>query len=209
MTLILLCRHGHVEGLEPERFRGRAETVLTAQGFEEAKALAGEIAARFRPSAIYTSPLGRAVQTGAAIAAATGAAAVAIRELMDIDYGAWQWRAHEEVRAEAPELFETWFKAPQRMRFPGGESLQDIVLRGADALRRVRAEHPEDAVVIVGHDSLNRAVLLQLADQPLSAFWRFAQSPACLNVIDLSDAGVRIESLNETAHLRPGGRTPP
>ena len=29
MTKIILVRHGHVEGISPERFRGRAELALT------------------------------------------------------------------------------------------------------------------------------------------------------------------------------------
>jgi hypothetical protein len=32
MTEILLVRHGHVEGISPERFRGRADLPLTAEG---------------------------------------------------------------------------------------------------------------------------------------------------------------------------------
>src|ERR1700719_5138014 len=32
MTKILLVRHGHVEGISPERFRGRATLPLTAEG---------------------------------------------------------------------------------------------------------------------------------------------------------------------------------
>ena len=32
MTKILSVRHGHVEGIDPERFRGRADLPLTEQG---------------------------------------------------------------------------------------------------------------------------------------------------------------------------------
>ena len=68
MTKILLTRHGHVEGIKPERFRGREPLVLTAQGRAEAEAVARRIAGAWQPSHIYTSPMGRCVQTAEAIA---------------------------------------------------------------------------------------------------------------------------------------------
>jgi phosphoserine phosphatase len=49
MTKILLTRHGHVEGIKPERFRGREPLQLTERGTAEAAALAQRIAARWRP----------------------------------------------------------------------------------------------------------------------------------------------------------------
>jgi hypothetical protein len=54
MTKILLTRHGHVEGIHPERFRGHAELALTPQGVAEAKAVAARIAATWKPVTVYT-----------------------------------------------------------------------------------------------------------------------------------------------------------
>ena len=96
---------------------------------------------------------------------------------MDLDYGAWQMRTHDEVRAEAPDAFSSGRPRRSCVRFPDGESLQDLVARTSDALRTVIARHPTDPVVMVGHDSVNRALLLQLLDQPLAAYWKLAQDP--------------------------------
>ena len=41
MTKILLTRHGHVDGIKPARFRGRAELPLTAHGLAQAEATLG------------------------------------------------------------------------------------------------------------------------------------------------------------------------
>ena len=46
MTRILLTRHGHVDGIWPERFRGRAELALTERGVGQAEAPAGRTARR-------------------------------------------------------------------------------------------------------------------------------------------------------------------
>jgi phosphoserine phosphatase len=55
--------------------------------------------------------------------------------------------------------------------------------------------------VLVGHDSVNRALLLQLLDQPLSAYWRLSQKPCCLNEIDITKGKIDILRINETQHL--------
>jgi phosphoserine phosphatase len=73
MPKILLTRHGHVDGISPERFRGQTELALTEKGLAQAAALAERIRREWRPAAIYTSPLQRCVATGEAIAAATRA----------------------------------------------------------------------------------------------------------------------------------------
>ena len=201
MTRLLLTRHGHVEGIKPPRFRGRAELALTATGLAQAEALAQRIARQWTPVAIHTSGLQRCVVTGAKVAAATGAPASVMDGLMDLDYGAWQMRTHDEVRAAAPDAFKLWHLAPQLMRFPSGESLQDLVARTSDALRTVIARHPTDVVVMVGHDSVNRALLLQLLDQPLAAYWKVAQDPCCLNEVVIEGDRVQVQRINDTSHL--------
>jgi probable phosphoglycerate mutase len=65
----------------------------------------------------------------------------------------------------------------------------------------VLARHPDATVVLVGHDSVNRTLLLELLDLPLSAYWRLAQDPCCLDEIDIGDGKICIRRINETAHL--------
>ena len=67
MTKIILVRHGHVEGIAPERFRGHANLPLTAEGRRQAEATARRIRASWTPAAVYTSPLSRCRTTAAAI----------------------------------------------------------------------------------------------------------------------------------------------
>jgi broad specificity phosphatase PhoE len=86
---------------------------------------------------------------------------------------------------------------------PEGDSLQDLVARTANALRFVLERHTSktETVVFVGHDSVNRALLLQLLDQSLSAYWRIAQAPCAINEIDIIDGRICVQRMNETHHL--------
>ena len=202
MMTVILVRHGHVEGIRPAHFRGRQPLPLSEQGRIEAEKTAQRIASAWTPTAIYTSSLQRCVATGAAIGRACGVDPIAIADLDDLDYGDCQWNTFQEVEEKWSRLYAQWFSAPQFVRFPNGDSLQDIVLRSANALRRVAEGFPDGAVVLVGHESVNRALLLQLLDQPLSAYWRIGQDPCAINVIEIEGSAIRVLSVNDTGHLR-------
>jgi len=201
LTKILLIRHGHVEGIVPARFRGRADLPLTSRGIAQAQAAAKRVASGWRPLKLYTSPMNRCIQTGDAIAKACGVASEVIDQLNDIDYGAWQSRTYEEIKGTDPGLFAAWMATPHLVRFPNGESLQDLIGRSSDALRLVLRRHAKDTIVLVSHDSVNRALLLQLLDQPISAYWRLAQDPCCINEIDMAGEYICVRRVNETRHL--------
>jgi len=200
MTRIVLTRHGHVEGISPPRFRGRVELDLTPLGEAQARATAAFIAAHWRAEAIYASPLKRCRQT-AAIASACGVPVSTLADLNDIDYGALNGASFEDARRKHPALFATWFEAPHRVRFPNGESLAGVVERAAAAVRLACERHPGGTVVMVGHDTLNRALLLPLLEQPLQAFWRLAQSPCGVTEIEIAANRVEVLRVNETGHL--------
>jgi probable phosphoglycerate mutase len=198
MTRLLVVRHGHVEGMSPERFRGRRDVDLSDLGARQAQTTAQGIAVRWHPVAVYTSPLRRCLQTAAAIGAACGGLTpTVLDDLNDVHYGDWEWHTHEEVRALWPELFECWFAAPQLVRFPRGESFQDLLARMANVLRWIRERHADETVVVVGHSGGNRALLLQTLDQPLSAYWRLAQDACSVSEIELLPRAATVQRFNE------------
>ena len=203
MTKIILTRHGDVEGIKPERFRGRTELPMTELGRAKAKAVAARIAGSWNVAMVYTSPMGRCIATGQEIAKACGVASEPLEVLNDLDYGQWQWQTFDEVRAAWPELFAAWHTMPHLVRFPKGDSLQDLVARTANALRFVLEHHASESetVVLVGHDSVNRALLLQLLDQSLSSYWRIAQAPCGITEIDSINGRICVQRVNETHHL--------
>jgi broad specificity phosphatase PhoE len=201
LTKILLIRHGHVEGIQPARFRGRADLPLTSRGIAQAQAVARRVASVWNPVKVYTSPMKRCIDTSDAIAKMCGIEAGIIDQLNDIDYGSWQMRSYDEMNEADPQLFAAWFDTPHLVRFPNGESLQDLIARAADALHHVLDRHVDDTVVLVGHDNVNRALLLQLLDQPISAYWRLAQDPCCINEVEIVGGRVQLLRINETCHL--------
>ena len=201
MTRIVLVRHGHVDWIAPERFRGRAELPLSSLGRRQAQAAAGYIAATWKPDAVYTSPLGRCRETGAAIAAPFRLEPQPIDGLCDIDYGKWQGLTRDQAKKCWPDESELWFRAPHIAALPGGETLAAVLSRVTAALRDILQHHPDQTVVMVGHDSVNRVLLLFTLDLPLSRYWHLRQDPCGINELILDNGSFVVGSINQTQHL--------
>jgi len=204
MTKILLVRHGQVAGISPERFRGRSDLPLTSEGRRQAELTAERISATWQPSAIYASPLSRCQDTGAAIGRPLSLTPTPLDGLIDIDYGEWQGLTPNQARARWPSQVDLWYRAPDQAEIPGGETLQFVRARVAVAVQSVCAQHPQDTIVLVGHDSVNRVLLLHALDASLEHYWRIRQHPCTINEIEFGAGGFVIVSVNQTDHLRFG-----
>lgn len=200
-TRVLLVRHGHVTGIEPVTFRGRSEVELTDRGVHEARKTAQWIAQRWHPTIVYTSPRKRCIETGNWIARRCSVLAQSLSCLDDLDYGRWQSRTHEEIARECPGMYQRWRCAPHLMRFPDGESLQELLARAADALRWAEERHGGQTIVMVSHDSLNRALLMHILGQPLASYWAIEQTPCAINEVSLTGDQPKALSINQTVHL--------
>jgi len=133
-----------------------------------------------------------------------------VREIAEELPGVWAlyWAnphrhdAADEARAHWPDELDTWYRHPDWAAIPRGETLQQVLTRAVAALREVIRHHPDDTIVLVAHDSVNRVLLLHALELPLSRYWRFKQNPCCINELDLSADGFTILGINQTDHLR-------
>ena len=201
MTRIILVRHGHVDWIAPERFRGRAELALSELGRRQAQAVARYIAARWKPEAVYTSPLSRCRDTATAIAAPFQLEPQPVEGFCDIDYGAWQGLTREQAAERWPSETELWFRAPHLAAIPDGETLADVLSRATATLRGVLRAHSNGTVALVGHDSVNRVLLAFALELPLSRYWHLRQDPCGLNELLFENDSFVIRAINQTQHL--------
>ena len=201
MTQLILVRHGQTEWNRVERFRGRFDVPLNETGLAQAAATGRHIAAEWRPIAIYTSPLSRAVKTAEAVAQHFGLTVQGEPGLIDIDYGAWQGLTPDEARVRWPEIVEAWYHAPQNAHIPGGETVDQVRARGVATVRTLAARHPDQTIVLVGHTVINRAILLGILRLNTDRFWRIRQDTCAINVFETEGDDFVLVSLNETHHL--------
>jgi len=202
MTRIVLIRHGQTAWNREVRFRGRADVELDETGLRQAEATGRYLAARWPVTAVYASPMCRAMQTAEAIARIQGLTARPLEGLLDIDFGEWQGLSPNEVAQRYPNLYRAWLEAPHTVHFPGGESLDVVRKRVVAALDEVIARHPEQSVALVSHTVVNRVLLCAVLGLGNEHFWRLRQETCAVNVFDAEDDGTfTIALLNDTCHL--------
>ena len=184
-----------------ERFRGRADIKLDKVGIKQAEAAAAWIAS-WQVSAVYSSPLCRALATAEILVRPFGLEVKLLPGIIDIDYGEWQGLSPEEVAAKDGGLYSKWLESPHKVKFTGGESLAAVRERAASAVDGLIAQHPKETVVLVSHKVVCQILILSLLGLDNSHFWQIAQDVCAINLFEVRGGVPSALSLNDTCHLK-------
>jgi broad specificity phosphatase PhoE len=198
---LFLVRHGETESNRAGLALGRADLPLNEHGRWQAQRLAVALAAE-RLTAVYSSPLARALHTAREIAAPHG---LEVREedgLIEMDIGEAEGLTFSQVRERFPDLAQNW-GGPQGPAFqmPGGERLVDVQARAWQAVQRLAARHVDERVCAVAHNFVILSVLCSALGISLANFRRLRHSVAAVAVLDVRPDRARIQRLNDTCHL--------
>ncbi len=200
-TLLLLVRHAMNDWVKSGKLAGRSPDVhLNPQGQEQTLALAQRLAS-VPLHAVYASPLERAQETAAPIAAAHELSVQTSPGIGELDFGEWTGRELKEL-AKDP-LWRLVQVRPSAMRFPGGESFREATHRAVDQVEELAARHPEQTIVLVSHADVIKAVVAHYLGMHLDIFQRLIISPASITVLSFTPMGGLVASVNDTAHLPP------
>jgi broad specificity phosphatase PhoE len=201
MTKLYLVRHGQTAWNVGEIFRGRADIPLDETGRREAE-LAGEALREQAIHAVYGSPLSRSFETAQYIAKLHNLQVEPLEAIIDISYGDWEGLSNEQVRESYPELHKLWHEHPQKVRFPRGESLDEVRTRTMTAMSRLMVKHKDQTIVLVAHRVPNKVICCALIGLDNSHFWRIQQDTACTNLFIHKNGQWIITFLNDTSYLK-------
>lgn len=186
---LLLIRHALPIRIDEGASPGPADPHLAPQGYEQSRALA-EWVSDEGIDAIWSSPMARARETAAPIAARLGLEVRVDEGLSEYDKDASSYIPIEELKAANDPR---WYQVPEQP-----EHFQRVVV---EAVERVVAAHPSQRVAVVCHGGVVNAYtghVLGIAD-PLF----FLPAYTSISRVLASSSGPRsIGSLNETAHVR-------
>jgi probable phosphomutase (TIGR03848 family) len=204
-TTVLLVRHGQTP-TTGKVLPGRAKGLhLADEGRRQAQIAADRIAELPRVDAVYSSPLERAKETAAPIAAARGVRTRIDRGLFECDFGDWTGKELKKLM-KLPE-WQTVQKAPSTFRFPNGESFTEMQTRMVSTLDRLRGEHPGGTIVCVSHADTIKAAVAHALGTHIDLFQRIVISPASVTAITWGPGGPAVLAVNSTGRpltdLRP------
>jgi broad specificity phosphatase PhoE len=189
--VIVFVRHGQTAVNEAGRLQGRVDAPLTALGQEQAAAL-GAALARVPVARVVASPLRRAIDTAAPIAAAHGCEVEVDERLVELDYGEWDRRGLRDIAAEE---WVRW-RADPGFTPPGGESLVEVTARVVDVCEELLAD---GTVVAVSHVSPIKAAVCWALGIGEQATWRMHLDLASMTTIGQHrGSGPYLASFNET-----------
>ncbi|MCU1458417.1 MAG: fructose-2,6-bisphosphatase [Actinomycetia bacterium] len=190
--MIVLARHGQTASNRDGRLQGHVDPPLTEHGRAQARRLAGAVGAA---AVVRTSPLLRARETAAAIAAGIGATVEIDERLIEVAYGEWEGLSLTEVPAEAWDQL----KADPDFRVPGGESLTEVATRVSDFMREFAGADLN--VVAVSHVApIKAAVTVALGVSPELGY-RMRLDVAAVTRVGFRDGESYLSTFNETHHL--------
>ena len=196
-TTILLVRHGNTPTtgkVLPGRAKGLS---LSDTGRDQAMTAAERIAALVRVDAIYCSPLERARETAAPIAAGRGLKAKIDRGLLECEFGDWTGARLSKL-SKLPE-WSTVQRAPSTFRFPNGESFTEMQVRMVSTLDRLRSAHPGGTIVCVSHADPIKAAVAHAVGTHLDLFQRIVISTCSISALAWSPHGPAVLAVNTTA----------
>ncbi len=200
MLKLIVVRHAESQWNPIGRYQGLLDPELSERGIKQAEALAQELKGN-GITKIYTSPLKRTYQTAKILSDKLEVPIHREDRVIEIDHGKWSGMLVEDVKKKYPEEFEIWLKEPHKIRFEGGESLEDVFKRVGNFLRYLKEEHREETVVVVSHTVPIRCMYCALLDVELSKFWSFGCDNASYSVVIMEEERNVIQKLNITCHL--------
>ncbi|MDO8879893.1 MAG: histidine phosphatase family protein [Coriobacteriia bacterium] len=176
---ILILRHPETLANASGHLIGRSDSPISPLGTVQTAALA-ELVAEWRPDIVYSSPLGRALDTARTIAPA-GTPVEVLDDLKEVDFGYAEGLTWDEVAEHGIVL--DYSGGPVA---PGGEAGVDFMARVGRAAARV-ADGPSRAAVVT-HGGVFRHLLVEWLGLPADAAWRF----------EVPNAGMAVVSLHST-----------
>ena len=205
MSRVYLVRHGQTAWNVGEIFRGRADIPLDETGKQEAH-LAGEALKDETLHGVYSSPLSRSIETSENIAKFHNLPVTPFDAIIDISYGEWEGLENQVVKEKYPELHALWQREPHKVKFPGGESLDEVRLRTMKGLEDLLVKHQDENFVLVAHRVPNKVICCALLGLDNSHFWRIQQDTASTNLFIFRDDQWIISFLNDTSYLKSLGK---
>ncbi|WP_354640596.1 histidine phosphatase family protein [Kitasatospora camelliae] len=207
---IVLVRHGETSWSATGRHTGRTDVPLTEEGRAMARALGTRLAAApwngLPGATVLTSPLSRARET--CELAGLGDRAIERPELMEWDYGRYEGRTGEDIRATDEPGWLIW-----RDGVPGGEKLSEVGARADGIIAEIHDLHgiPHAAtttmhsadhdVVVFAHGHLLRILTARWLGLPPEYAQRFKLGPASLSVLSWEYGLPAVEIWNDHGHL--------
>lgn len=199
MTRLYLIRHGRSTANSAGILAGHQPGVdLDERGIEQATALAAKFAVP-ELKAIISSPVARCQQTASYLSERLDMKITTDERFTEMDFGLWQGRALADLVTEP--LWPTVQNHPSQMRFPDGESFEEVGIRAAAAIAHWNDLLQGGSYAVFTHADVIKVIVAQSIGLPLDYFQRIAVDPCSITIFDYSEDRITLRGLNVQVEL--------
>ena len=195
---LYVVRHGQTTANETNTIQGWGNTPLSTLGTQQAE----RAAVRLRNvtfSAVYSSDLGRAMETARHIA--PYAEPTHSTQLREWHLGELEGRSREDVEKHFAEAWYGFLTDAPDVAMPGGEGKDDVQRRVSDFLEQLAVRHAKETILAVSHCGAIRLMFKHV----LGITSRLPRQPQVANAsisrIVHVDGLWQLGCWNDTAHL--------
>jgi len=199
-TEFIVVRHGETAWNAEGRIQGHLDSPLNEEGLAQAL-LVGDRLAREPFSHLYSSDLGRALQTVQPIADHSRRRVVTDVRLRERNLGVFQGLTGAECERRFPEHYARFRSRDPEHVIPGGESARQTYQRVSDVFTALAREHEGARLVVVTHGGVLDALYRFVHSMPLEQPRDFPVYNASMNTVRLTNGRWSIEGWGDISHL--------
>lgn len=181
-TTVLLIRHGQTDAVGHWLAGQTVDVSLNQCGRAQADRLCTRLS-QTALSAIYSSPLQRAIETAGPLARERALRIEPLIELSEVNFGDWSGERFDRLAADP--RWARFNRVRSMADVPNGERAIDVQARIARALDDARQRHPNGTIAFFTHADVIRLAVLHVAGAPVDFIHRISIAPASITGVAL------------------------
>lgn len=196
-----IVRHGQTNWNILGKTQGHGNSDLTEQGIVQARELAEDIT-KYPIDYIYSSDLGRAIQTAEILGEKLNLEVQKTEGLREMGFGVWEGLLIDEIKKDYSDIYDIWRNDPHLVNIPKGETLQVIKERVDNFIEEINKKHENKHIIFVTHSITLRVMLLSFLGSGMENIYKIKQDNTALNRVEYRDYGPVVIKMNDTSHIK-------
>lgn len=198
---LYITRHGETEWNTEKKMQGWQNSDLTEQGVENAIRL-GERLKEIDFSNIYSSPLGRAMDTANYIKGDRNIEIEPLDHLKEMGFGLWEGIENKKVMELYEEEHYNFWNKPHLYKGNEAESFDELFERVDKAIKYIIENSKGENVLIVSHAITIKAIYSLIKNYKLEDFWTLPYiDGTSLTIIEIDEDEMKFILEGDTSHF--------
>ena len=194
--MIIFLRHGQAENNTKKILAGRTPGInLTDEGKKQANQ-AGKMLESLDISAIYSSPIDRAVQTAEIIQKHCNIEYKLDDRLIELDMGQFTMMPYQEIFSKHGNVFLKFYSGSEEVSKNGVETFAQVKKRVDEMVDFVITKHKNENVVLITHMDPIKAMIGKVLKLNPEVLFELIIANASLSIIKNHDQNLYLTAIN-------------